>query len=567
MGIKGLMPLIQEFAPGAVRELQGPEAYTGRIVAIDASMSLYQFLIAIRGHGREGGPATVLTNSEGEQTSHIQGMFNRTIKLLESGVKPVYVFDGRPPEAKDGELAKRQAKRKEAEEKLKKAQQEGNTEDIEKYSGMLTKVSRKDCEDVKALLRMMGVPVVEAPCEAEAQCGELVKGGKAHAVGTEDMDALTFGATRQLRNLTFTKKGKDSDKKILEITHQRVLEGLELTNAQFVDFCILCGCDYSGTIRGVGPKTALKLVKEHGSIETILAKGLKAKDKANVPANWLPPDQRVAGQGVAPPKKKKPEVAVPKKPSPLKENKTAEPAFSSEPAFAASSEPAFSAASEPSFSASSEPAFSAASEPSFSASSEPVFSSTSEPAPEPMATEPAAEPAKPAEAAEPMAVEPAEPAAEPMATEPAPATAATPAAKRPSEEASDETAAKVPKAEAAEDAEPEEPEEEGPFLPRYVWARQLFLEHEVTPAADVSLEWKKPDEAKLREFLIEKMGFNADRVEGALKKLVKAQGARTQRRMDSFFKVLPPKPGAAKKKPVVSKVAKKKSGGKGKPRK
>ena len=166
MGIKGLMPLIQEFAPGAVRELQGPEAYTGRIVAIDASMSLYQFLIAIRGHGREGGPATVLTNSEGEQTSHIQGMFNRTIKLLESGVKPVYVFDGRPPEAKDGELAKRQAKRKEAEEKLKKAQQEGNTEDIEKYSGMLTKVSRKDCEDVKALLRMMGVPVVEAPCEA-----------------------------------------------------------------------------------------------------------------------------------------------------------------------------------------------------------------------------------------------------------------------------------------------------------------------------------------------------------------------------------------------------------------
>ena len=567
MGIKGLMPLIQEFAPGAVRELQGPEAYTGRIVAIDASMSLYQFLIAIRGHGREGGPATVLTNSEGEQTSHIQGMFNRTIKLLESGVKPVYVFDGRPPEAKDGELAKRQAKRKEAEEKLKKAQQEGNTEDIEKYSGMLTKVSRKDCEDVKALLRMMGVPVVEAPCEAEAQCGELVKGGKAHAVGTEDMDALTFGATRQLRNLTFTKKGKDSDKKILEITHARVLEGLELTNAQFVDFCILCGCDYSGTIRGVGPKTALKLVKEHGSIEEILRKGLKAKDKANVPANWLPPDQRVAGQGVAPPKKKKPEVAVPKKPSPLKENKTAEPAFSSEPAFSAASEPAFAASSEPVFSSTSEPepAFAASSEPAFSAASEPAFAATSEPAPEPMATEPAAEPAKPAEAAEPMAVEPAEPAAEPMATEPT-TTAETPAAKRPSEDASDETAAKVPKPEEPEEA-PEEPEEEGPFLPRYVWARQLFLEHEVTPAADVQLEWRKPDEAKLREFLIEKMGFNADRVEGALKKLVKAQGARTQRRMDSFFKVLPPKPGAAKKKPVVSKVAKKKTGGKGKPRK
>ena len=46
------------------------------------------------------------------------------------------------------------------------------------------------------------VPVVEAPCEAEAQCAELVKEGKAHAVGTEDMDALTFGSTKQLRNMT-----------------------------------------------------------------------------------------------------------------------------------------------------------------------------------------------------------------------------------------------------------------------------------------------------------------------------------------------------------------------------
>ena len=228
MGIKGLMPLIQEFAPGAVRELQGPEAYTGassrstRACPCTSSSLRSEAMV-----GRAARPPSSPTvrRTDVPHPGHVQPHDQVARKRRQAGVR----LRWKTPEAKDGELAKRQAKRKEAEEKLKKAQQEGNTEDIEKYSGMLTKVSRKDCEDVKALLRMMGVPVVEAPCEAEAQCGELVKGGKAHAVGTEDMDALTFGATRQLRNLTFTKKGKDSDKKILEITHSRVLEGLELT--------------------------------------------------------------------------------------------------------------------------------------------------------------------------------------------------------------------------------------------------------------------------------------------------------------------------------------------------
>lgn len=157
MGIKGLMGLINEAAPGAVKEI-AIESYTGRVVAIDASMSLYQFLIAIRSVGEGGAASSVLTNAEGEQTSHIQGMFNRTIRLLQAGVKPIYVFDGKPPNMKGGELAKRTAKRKEAEEKLKKAQESDDVEGMNKYSGMLTKVSRKDCEDVKTLLRAMGVP-------------------------------------------------------------------------------------------------------------------------------------------------------------------------------------------------------------------------------------------------------------------------------------------------------------------------------------------------------------------------------------------------------------------------
>ena len=351
------------------------------------------------------------------------------------------------------------------------------------------------------------------------------------------MDALTFGATAPAAQPDLHEEGKTRQEDPRDHASARA-GGPGLTNAQFVDFCILCGCDYSGTIRGVGPKTALKLIKEHGSIEEILRKGLKAKDKANVPANWLPPDQRVAGQGVAPPKKKKPEVAVPKKPSPLKENKTAEPSFS------AASEPTFS--SEPAFAASSEPAFSAASEPAFSAASEPAFAALFEHlrvdvragaciarrpragAGRPMATEPAAEPAKPAERRPSPwpSSRPSRPA-EPMATEPT-TTAETPAAKRPSEDASDDGRQGAQARGTGGGAGGTGGRGAPSCRATCLGARQLWpRKHEVTPAADVQLEWRKPDEAKLREFLIEKMGFNADRVEGALKKLVKAQARAT----------------------------------------
>ena len=500
MGIKGLMSLIQENAPGAVREI-AIESYTGRVVAIDASMALYQFLIAIRHAGEGGHGGGVLTNAEGEQTSHIQGMFNRTIRLLQAGVKPVYVFDGKPPAMKGGELASRAEKRRDAEAKLKEALKAGDGAAASKYEGMLTKVSRKDCEDVKVLLRAMGVPVVDAPCEAEAQCAELCKGGSAHAVGTEDMDALTFGSTVQLRHMTFSKKDKNA--KVVEITYAKLLSGMGLTRPQFVDLCILCGCDYTSTIRGVGPKTALKLIREHGTIEAVLT-SLPRKKLPDVPDGWLRPEDRVAR---APKDAAKAEAAE-KDPSPTK--------VDDEDAYA--EKDAEKDAPAQGFADPSPPGAGPAAAASAPVADEPIsFSSTSAPADEPMSFT---------------------------------STSAPPPA--------------VPEPEAA--AAPGEAE--GEFVPEYVTARGLFNEHEVTPASNVDLVWGKPDDAALRKFLIEKMGFNADRVEKALANLTKAQGQRTQRRMDSFFKVLPPKPGAAPKKrpaPPAKKGAAKK--GRGPPRK
>uniref|UniRef100_A0ACD5TEF3 Uncharacterized protein n=1 Tax=Avena sativa TaxID=4498 RepID=A0ACD5TEF3_AVESA len=275
MGVKGLTKLLADHAPKSMRE-QKFESYFGRRIAVDASMSIYQFLIVV---GRTG--AETLTNEAGDVTSHVLGMFNRTIRLLEAGIKPVYVFDGKPPEMKGGELAKRGAKRADATEELTKAVETGDADAIEKFSKRTVKVTKQHNEDCKRLLRLMGVPVVEAPCEAESQCAALCKNDKVYAVASEDMDSLTFGAPRFVRHLM-----DPSSKKIpvMEFEVAKILEELEFTMDQFIDLCILCGCDYCDNIKGIGGLTALKLIRQHGSIEGILEN--INKEKYHIAEDW-----------------------------------------------------------------------------------------------------------------------------------------------------------------------------------------------------------------------------------------------------------------------------------------
>ncbi|XP_045540461.1 flap endonuclease 1 [Papilio machaon] len=260
MGILGLSKLIADIAPQAVKEME-IKNYFGRKVAIDASMSLYQFLIAVRSEGAQ------LTSVDGETTSHLMGTFYRTIRLVENGIKPVYVFDGKPPDMKSHQLNKRAERREEAEKELQKATDAGDQASIEKFNRRLVKVTRQHGEEARELLKLMGVPVVEAPCEAEAQCAALVKAGKVYATATEDMDALTFGANVLLRHLTFSEARKMP---VQEFHLDQVLKGLELNHTEFIDLCILLGCDYCGSIRGIGPKRAIELIKQHRSIEQVL---------------------------------------------------------------------------------------------------------------------------------------------------------------------------------------------------------------------------------------------------------------------------------------------------------
>eukprot|EP00934_Nitzschia_sp_Nitz4_P005107 Nitzschia sp. Nitz4//scaffold17_size182527//42553//44038//NITZ4_001837-RA/size182527-snap-gene-0.274-mRNA-1//1//CDS//3329539289//5097//frame0 len=281
MGIKGLAKLLSDEAPDCMREVELKSLH-GRKLGIDASMQIYQFLIAVR----SGGPnqsATMLTNAEGETTSHIQGMFNRTIRFLSEGIKPAFIFDGKPPEFKSGELQKRREKREKAQAELQKATEEGNVEEQERQSKRLVRAGHKENEDCKKLLRLMGVPVIEAPCEAEAQASALSKEGVFYATATEDMDALTFATPVLVRKMTFANQSKSM---VQTINYAKAIEGLALTHDQFVDLCILLGCDYTDTIKGVGPKTALKLIREHKCIEGIL-KNIDTV-KYVVPKEWMP---------------------------------------------------------------------------------------------------------------------------------------------------------------------------------------------------------------------------------------------------------------------------------------
>ncbi len=277
MGIKGLMKLIHDYAPKAVIE-HDIKNYFGRKIAIDISMSLYQFLIQVR----IGPENDSLTNAEGEVTSHIQGIFYRTIRMMENGIKPIYVFDGKPPAMKKGELNKRSDKRDEAEEGMRAAIAEENQEDINKYKKLSVKATRQQNDDCRRLLILMGIPIVDAPSEAEAQCAEMVKSGLVYATGTEDMDTLTFGCDRLVRHLSFAASRKEP---IVEINLIKVLEGMQLTMEQFIDVCILCGCDYTTSIPKIGAVTAYKLILKYGNMKEAL---MNLDERFKVPEDFYP---------------------------------------------------------------------------------------------------------------------------------------------------------------------------------------------------------------------------------------------------------------------------------------
>jgi len=282
MGIKQLMSLIQEKAPKAIKHIQ-LEILTGKTVACDASMAIYQFLIATQTM-KQGMGITEMRDSEGNLTGHLVGLFHRTIQFMENGVKPIWVFDGKPPELKDHVLDQRKELKQNAEEEKQRALDAGDLETAKRMAGRSIKITAEMMADAKKLLNLMGMPVIEAPGEAEAQCAVIVKHGLAYGTASEDMDSLTFGTNFLLRGFNSKKEP------ILQIELAQVLEGFGMNQDQFIDLCILCGCDYSTNIPGIGPIKAFKYMEECKNIEAIIEKIDKENENPNKKKKYQVPE-------------------------------------------------------------------------------------------------------------------------------------------------------------------------------------------------------------------------------------------------------------------------------------
>jgi flap endonuclease-1 len=245
---------------------------SGKTIAIDAYNTLYQFLSIIRDRFT-GEP---LRDSKGRVTSHISGLFYRTAKLMEAGVDPVFVFDGKPPAFKKATTESRMEVKKQAEEKLEDARERGDVDAIRRYAQATSRIDKDMVENSKRLLEYMGVPVIQAPSEGEAQAAHMVKTGKVWAAGSQDWDSLLFGAGRMVKNITITGRRKVPRKEdyievkpeVIEL--ETVLSSLGLSRDQMIMLGMLIGTDYNpGGVKGIGPKNALKIVKEHGNFENV----------------------------------------------------------------------------------------------------------------------------------------------------------------------------------------------------------------------------------------------------------------------------------------------------------
>lgn len=243
----------------------------GKVLAVDGYNNLYQYLTSIR-----NADGSAFTDKNGRVTSHLIGLFNRTTSLMEEGIKLIFVFDGKAPDIKKKTWEKRSEVKKEAALKWKEAEIAGDIESMKKFSSRTAILTKEMLDDAKKVIAALGLPIVQAPSEGEAQASYMVKQGDAYACVSQDYDNLIFGCPRLLKNLSIAGKRKKTGTlgyttiKPEIIVLKEVLEHLNLTLDQLIVLGILIGTDYNpGGIKGIGPKTALKLVQEHQDKEAI----------------------------------------------------------------------------------------------------------------------------------------------------------------------------------------------------------------------------------------------------------------------------------------------------------
>jgi len=249
---------------GAILELRETslDALAGKIIAVDAYNMLYQFLTIIR--QPDGTP---LRDSAGRVTSHLSGLIYRTTNLMAKGLKLVFVFDGKPSELKAEVIRARSVRRAEARRRWASAKV---PEEALKFAKASTRIEPGIVEEAKELLEYLGIPYVQAPSEGEAQAAFMVRRGDADIVASQDYDSLLFGAPEMVRNLSAPRRGVKLELAVLSDIEHR----LGITHEELVEIAILVGTDFNPGIKGIGAKRALKLIREHHSIDELLAKSV-----------------------------------------------------------------------------------------------------------------------------------------------------------------------------------------------------------------------------------------------------------------------------------------------------
>ena len=245
-------------------------------IAVDFSNAAFQFLSSIR--QKDGTP---LMDSQGRITSHLQGIFSRFSNLMQRNIQLAVVFDGKPPLLKLKTQEEREHRKQIAEKKLKEAMEEEDVEAVLKYSKQTTRLSREILDESKELIEAMGMPVIQAPSEAEAQASFICENNDVYAVATSDFDALLYGCPRMLTNLTVSQRKKLPSGSTVKISPTLIelsdtLNHLGITLDQLLALAILVGTDYNEGVHRIGAKTALKLVKQHKNFD-ILFKEVKAE--------------------------------------------------------------------------------------------------------------------------------------------------------------------------------------------------------------------------------------------------------------------------------------------------
>ena len=260
-----------DLKPLLIRDKTKLELFSNKVVAIDAYNAIYQFLAIIR--GPEG---LHLSDAQGRVTSHITGLFYRNINFLSLGIKPVYVFDGKPPSLKSAEIEHRKQIKKDATVKYERALSEGNMEDVRKYAQQTTSMKDGMVQDSKHLLELFGIPYIQAPSEGEATAALLTTMGKADFAASQDFDSILFGAKKLVRNFTNSGRRKLPNRNTyIEvepeiIDYKKNLTELGITREQLVDVGILIGTDFNPDgFERIGPKTAIKMIKENGKLENV----------------------------------------------------------------------------------------------------------------------------------------------------------------------------------------------------------------------------------------------------------------------------------------------------------